>query len=155
MRIARFIVLWWLALGGWWILLVGTNAGLELIAAACAGVLGAALALGTRRQRLLRYRFERVWVARTLKVPWRILRELAVVSWALALHITRVRAVRSAYVANPFPTGQPDAISAGRRAIVTLADAISPNTIPVDMDCERGVVLRHALDSRRVSKTVP
>ena len=33
MRTLRFVALWWLGLGGWWVLLVGTNAGLELVAA--------------------------------------------------------------------------------------------------------------------------
>ena len=45
MGTALFVLLWWLALFGWWIVLVGTNAGLELIAGACAALLGALLAL--------------------------------------------------------------------------------------------------------------
>jgi hypothetical protein len=155
MKAARFVVLWWLALGGWWLLLVGTNAGLEEIAAACAAALGAALALGARRQRLLRFRFEPAWLARTLKIPWSVVRELAVVLWALALHLTRVRPIASAYRAIPFPAGRADAVSAGRRAIASLADAVSPNAYPVDIDCERDVVVRHELDPRHSTDQLP
>jgi hypothetical protein len=155
MRTVRFVVLWWLALAGWWVLLVGTNAGLELVAAASAASLGTALALGVRARRLLRFRFEPRWLAKTLKEPWKVVRELSVVLWALALHLTRVRPVRSAYRAFPWPAGRADAVSAGRRAIATLADCISPNTLPVDIDCERGVALRHELDPRRSSNELP
>ena len=154
MRTLRFVVLWWAVLGGWWILLVGTNAGLELVAAACAGTIALALALGLRRQRLLRFRFESRWLARTLKAPWQIVRELAVVVWALVLQLARVRPVRGAYRAIPFPTGRADAVSAGRRAVVALAESLSPNTLPVDLDCERGVVLRHELDPGAAGKDV-
>jgi hypothetical protein len=155
MRTLRFVVLCWLALGGWWVLLVGTNAGLELIAGACAGVLGTAVALGVRGQRLLRFRFEPRWLAKTLRAPLKVPRELAVVTWALIVHLTRVRPVRSAYRAFPWPAGRADAVSAGRRAVATLTDALSPNTLPVDMDCERGIALRHELDPRRASNELP
>jgi hypothetical protein len=149
------VALWSLALGGWWVLLVGTNAGLELIAAACAGVIGTCLALGVRRRRLLRFRFEPRWLAKTLKEPYEVVRELAVVFWALALHLARVRRVESAYRAFPFPAGRADAVSAGRRAIATLTDCLSPNTLPVDIDTERGLALRHELDPRRSSNELP
>jgi hypothetical protein len=152
---ALFVLLWWIALFGWWIVLVGTNAGLELAAGACAAVLAALLAAGLRRQRLLRFRFEARWLAKTLKVPWTVVRELGVVFWALTLHLIGVRRIRSAYRTLPFPTGGTDATSAGRRAVATEVDALSPNGIPVDMDCERGVALRHELDPRHASDALP
>jgi hypothetical protein len=151
----RFALFWWLALGGWWVVLVGTNAGLELVAAACAATLGTALALALRRRRLLRYRFEPIWVAKTLKEPWKIVYELGVVTWALALHLAGVRRVAGAYRTLAFPAGGSDAASAGRRALAVAADGISPNTLPVDVDCERDLALRHELDARRASNTLP
>jgi hypothetical protein len=60
------VLLWWLALFGWWLVL-GTNAGLELIAGACAALFGALLAAALHRQGLLRFRFEargRCWCGR-------------------------------------------------------------------------------------------
>lgn len=155
MGTALFVLLWWLALFGWWIVLVGTNAGLELLAGACAALLGTLVAAGLRRQRLLRFRFEARWLAKTLKAPWKVVQELGVVFWALALHLVGVRAINSAYRALPFPTGRADAVSAGRRAVATEADALSPNGIPIDMDCERGVALRHELDPRHASDALP
>ena len=155
MSTALFVLLWWLALFGWWVVLVGTNAGSELIAAGCAALVAALLAAGVRRQRLLRFRFEARWLAKTLKVPWNILRELGVVFWALALHLAGVRHVSSRYRALAFPTGGQDATSAGRRAVASVADAVSPNAFPVDMDRERKAVLHHELDPRHASNDVP
>jgi len=155
MHALRFAVLWWLALAGWWLLLVGTNAGLEELAGACAATLGTVLALAIRRRRLLVFRFERRWLARASLAPVRMVQETGIVLWALALHLARIRQVRSAYRAFSFPAGRQDAVSAGRRAVVTLADALGPNTTPVDMDCETGLVLRHELDPRHASNTLP
>jgi len=155
MKTLRFAVLWWLALGGWWLLLVGTNAGLEEIAAACATTLGTLLALGLRRQGLTRYRFEPAWVVKSLRFPWNVVRELAVVFWVLALHLARIRPVRSVYRAFPFPVGGADPTSRGRRALAATFDAVAPNTFPVDFDTERGVALRHELDPRYSSNDMP
>jgi hypothetical protein len=155
MGTALFVLLWWLALFGWWVVLVGTNAGLELIAGACAALVGALLAFGLRRQGLLRYRFEGRWLAKTLKVPWRVLYEIGAVFWALALHLVGLRRLSSRYRAFDFPAGGNDPGSRGRRAVAEAADSISPNTMPVDVDCERGVALRHELDPRRSSNSMP
>jgi hypothetical protein len=113
------------------------------------------LALALRQLGLLRYRFQPVWIGRALKFPWKVLQELAVVLWALALHLTRARPVHSAYRAIPFPAGRRESVSAGRRAVAVLADALSPNTLPVDVDLERGIALRHELDPRHASDELP
>jgi hypothetical protein len=155
MKGLRFAVLWWAALLGWWVLLVGTNAGLEEIAAASAATLGTLFAFGLRRQGLTRYRFEPASIARALTFPWKVLRELAIVFWALFLHLARIRPVRSVYRAFPFPAGGADPTSRGRRALAAAADAVAPNTYPIDIDTERGVVLRHELDPRHSSNDMP
>ena len=155
MRTAVFVALWWLVLTSWWIVAVGTNAGLELVAAVCAGLLGASFALALRSNGLLRYRFEARWLAKTRKVPWKIVHEIGIVFWALALHLAGLRRLSSRYRAFEFPAGGNDPTSAGRRAVASEADALSPNTMPVDIDCERGVVLRHELDPRRATNELP
>jgi len=155
MGTALFLLLWWIALFGWWLVLAGTNSGLELLAGACAGLLGALLALAARRRGLLRYRFQSAWLAKVLKVPWRIVYEMGVVFWALALNLAGLRRLSSRYRAFDFPAGRNDPTSRGRRAVAAAADSISPNTTPVDIDCERGVALRHELDPKRSSNSMP
>jgi hypothetical protein len=65
------------------------------------------------------------------------------------------RRLSGRYRAFEFPAGGDDPTSAGRRAVAAEADAMSPNTMPVDIDCERDVVLRHELDPRRASDELP
>ena len=155
MATALFVLLWWAALFGWWVVIVGTNAGLELVAAACAALLAALFAAALRRRGLLTYRFETVWLARTPRALWKVPQELLVVLRALALHLLGRRRLNGTYRAFPFPAGGGDAVSAGRRALAVEADALSPNTLPLDIDCERGLALRHELDARRTSNDLP
>lgn len=154
MGTAIFVLLWWIALFGWWVLLVGTNAGLELLAGACAATLATALAVALRRGGLLDYRFRASWLATVLKVPWRVLYECGVVFGALAMHLAGQRRLSSRYRALDFPAGGNDPESRGRRAMAAAADSISPNTMPVDIDPEHGVALRHELDPRRSSNSM-
>ena len=155
MATARFVLLWWAALFGWWIVLVGTNAGLELIAGACAALLGALSALALRRRGQLRYRVEGGWLLNLVRVPWRVAYELGVVFGALAMHLVGRRRITSRYRAFELPIAGNDPASRGRRALAAAADAISPNTLPVDVDPESGVALRHELDPRRASNDMP
>jgi hypothetical protein len=155
MGTAIFVLFWWIALFGWWILLVGTNAGLELIAGACAASVATLLAVALRRGGLLRYRFEARWLAKLLTVPWKVVRELGVVFGALALDMAGQRRLSSRYRAVEFPARRDDPTARGRRALAVEADALSANTLPVDVDCERGVALRHELDPRRASDEMP
>jgi len=152
---AVFALLWWLALFGWWVVLVGTNAGLELVAAVCAALLGALLAVGVRGRGLLRFRFEARWLAKAAKVPWKVVQEIVVVFWALALNLAGLRRVSSRYRAFDFPAGDHGPTSRGRRAVATQLDSFSPNTLPLDIDPDTGLALRHELDPRRTSNDLP
>ena len=105
MGTALFVLLWWLALFGWWIVLVGTNAGPELLAGACAAALAALLALVLRRHGLLSYRLRARRPARVLKVPWRVIYECGVVLGALAMHLAGLRRLNSRYRAFDLPAG--------------------------------------------------
>jgi hypothetical protein len=151
----RSIALWWLALFGLWLLFVGTRERYEAIAGVCAAAAGAAFAEALRRERLFGFQFELGWVAKASAVPWRVVRDFGILAWALFLHLARVRPVRSAYVAVPFPAGRRDAAAAGRRALATVLGTVSPNGIVIDIDTERKVALRHDLVPGRASDTVP
>jgi Na+/H+ ion antiporter subunit len=151
----RSVAAWSLALFGLWLLFVGTRQRYELIGGACAAVVGALFADALRRERLLRFRFELRWLAKVGAAPWKIVRDFGIVSWALFLQLARVRPVRSAYVAIPFPAGGNDAVSSGRRALGTILGTVSPNGIVVDIDTERGVALRHDLVPSKASNKVP
>jgi Na+/H+ ion antiporter subunit len=151
----RSWTLWWLVLFALWVVMQGTNEAMEVAAGAGAAALGAVFAELARRQGLLRFAPEAAWLARSGRIPWRVVREFAVVTRALVLELLRLRRVRSSWVAVPFPAGGDDPVAAGRRAAATLIENVSPNTIAVDIDCERGRALRHDLDPRAANPTSP
>jgi hypothetical protein len=151
----RSAAIWWLALFGLWLLFVGTRERYELIGGACAAAVGAAFADALRGQGPLRFRFEEVGWPATRGVPWKIVRDFGILVWALALHLTGARSVRSAYVAVPFPAGRSDASSAGRRTLATVLGTITPNSVVVDIDPEHDVALRHDLVPSRAGDSVP
>jgi hypothetical protein len=128
---------------------------MELAAGAGAAALGALLAELARRQGLLRFAPELPWLAKVVRIFWQVPYDYAVLTWRLALHVAGVRPIRSAWVAVPFPAGGDDPISAGRRAAATVVENVSPNTIAADIDCERGVALKHDLVPERASPNVP
>ena len=64
LRLVAFTALWWIALFGFWLVLVGTNAGLELLAGACAAALGTSLAYALRRHGLLGFRLDAALLSR-------------------------------------------------------------------------------------------
>jgi hypothetical protein len=155
MHAVRSWASWWLALFGLWVAMEGTNEAMELGAGAGAAALGATLAEVARRQGLLRLTLDPRSLAFAVRTPWRAAREFVVLTQALVLDLAGVRAVRSAWVAVPFEAGGDDRRSAGRRALRPLIDNVTPNTIVVDVDCERELALKHDLVNSRAQKTVP
>ncbi len=93
MGTSLFVLLWWIALFGWWIVLVGTNDGLALIAGACVALLTALVVALLRRRGLLK----------ALNVPWKVVREIGAVFGAVALHLAGQRHLSSRYRAFDSP----------------------------------------------------
>jgi hypothetical protein len=149
-----FWAIWWVVLVGVWEANVATGETTEVLAGAIAAALGATLAEAIRRRGLARVRVRTRWLIPLLRVPLKLVTELGVLVWALALQLG-VRRVRGAYRAVPFPAGRSDPDSRGRRVVATLVGTISPNTIVVDVDPERKVALKHDLLPARASDAVP
>ena len=155
LHVVRSWVFWWLALFGLWVAMEGTNEAMELAAGAGAAALGATLLELVRRQGLLRFAPSAAAIGTSARLPRQVLRELWILTVRLALHVTGIRPVRSAWVAVPFDAGGDDPVSAGNRALRPLIDNVTPLTIVVDVDCDRDVALKHDLVPERASKTVP
>jgi hypothetical protein len=90
-RAAAFVLVWWVALFGWWVVLAGTDSALELAAAACAAFVVSVIAFGLRRRREARR------LAPMLGVPWKVAREVGAIFWALALQMAGQRERSSRY----------------------------------------------------------
>ena len=142
---ARFVA-WAGALFGLWLLLVGTNAGLEAIGGACAAVAAAAFQAAHRRCSERR-------IAASLRdalpfwpVPLRILRDFGIVVYALFVRR------RGAFRAVRVPVGGDNPRSRGRRALVAVLGSLAPNTYVVEVDAERKLALLHDLVSPRADR---
>lgn len=136
----RSWLVWALGLFLLWLALVGTIAWLELVAGACAAALGAFAAELVRERGLLDYRLP----APVLVRAWRPLVRIVPDFWALIVALVRAvasgRRPSGAYRAVPYPAGD-----AGSRAVATAAGSLAPNTVVVDVDRERDLMLVHVL----------
>lgn len=144
---ALFWLAWAAAMTLFWLLAIGVFSRLELVAALLGGAIAATAMLTVRRQRLLGFVPDPPWLARLPRALWQIVREFGVVAAAL---ITRPAGL---WRGLEFPAGGDDARSAGRRAIATWGETLSPNSILVDIDRD-GVALRHDLDPRQAPDRV-
>ena len=144
MRLLFAAVVWWLVLCGLWLLYVGSTTKEVLVAGGIAAALALASGLALRRLGLLRYGLDARWLARTVALPWYLLRDFALI----ALALLRGRP-EGAWRTVEFPVGGDDPRSAGRRALVGVLGTISPNAYPVDFDRDRSLLLMHVLDAER------
>jgi hypothetical protein len=134
------------ALFGLWLLLVGTTAGLEQIAGACAVLVAVTVHWAVMRTRTRRVDISLRDSAQFLTLPWAVVRGLGLVLLAL------VRRRQGAFRTVPAAAAGDDPAAAGRRAVQTLVNSFAPNTYVVAVDRERRVVLVHELDGRRTTR---
>jgi hypothetical protein len=98
MGTALFVLLWWLALFGWWIVLAGTSDAVKLVAGACVALLAALLVAFLRRRGLFK----------ALSGPGKVAREIGAVFGAVALHLAGQRHLSSRYPAFDSPPADAD-----------------------------------------------
>jgi hypothetical protein len=145
----RHVVSW---LGWWvfgfvlWLLYAGTIARLELLAGAAAAAVGATAAELVRSQGVLRFALPGRRLLRVWRIPGDLLREYAIVLGALARALLRGKRTPGRFQENPYDAGPTTTLAgAGWRALATVGGTISPNTIVIDVDPERDVILVHDL----------
>jgi hypothetical protein len=139
---------WWLVLFALYALLADSVVAPELVVGAVVAALGATGALLVRRDRpfLLRPRLD--W----LRGAWRpllgLFGDLVPLARALAGSGLRGRPPRSGYVERPLEPAQAgeDREAAGRQALTEILGSLAPNTVVVDVDTERSVVVTHRLE---------
>jgi len=145
---------WWLVLFGTWLLYNGQWASTELVAAACAGAVGATAAEIARRQAHQRLRFRPQHLRRIWRPVWSVVPQFFEVAGAALA--SPFRPVRGAFIEEPAGGRAGSDHPAGRaeRVFVTYAAGLSANDYVVDVDRERKVVLRHVL-LRRLLPPLP
>ena len=154
MHALRSWTLWWLVLFWLWILMQGAWEAMEIAAGAGAAALGATFAEVARRQGLLAFAPQPRWLARSLRLLWRVPYELGIVTRALVLDLLRVRRVRSRWAVAPVPGGRPAAVARGNRAAALVAENVAPNTMAIQA-ADPAEALKHDLVPGRGTAALP
>jgi multisubunit Na+/H+ antiporter MnhE subunit len=133
---------WWALLAALYVVLTDSRRLEELVAAGVVGALGATAAVIVRGERELVLRPRPSDVVGELRNVLRWPRDLALLATAL------VRRPAGRVVEMPFELTGDEARDAGRHALAVAGRSLTPNTIVIAVDEERGVVRAHELVAR-------
>ena len=144
LKTITFCSIEFLFLFGLWMLFVSQLRRAEVVAGVCAAALGAVAEGIVKARRLAKFRPRPGWLALFLWEPWYGLTGAAAVMRALARRLTGKKS-ESQFRGVPFHAGGTDSKSEARRAITITAVSVSPDTIVVGIDRERGFLLLHQI----------
>jgi multisubunit Na+/H+ antiporter MnhE subunit len=129
-----------------WLLLTTTINPLEMAAGAVAAAIAATIAELVRIQDLQAIRVRPRWLPRAGVLPRLVLSDTWTLFRALWRQLLFRRRVKGAFLALPFDPGdEDDPYAAGRRALITAAITVTPNTYVVGIDADRNLILVHQL----------
>ena len=129
-----------------WLVLTSTTNPLEMAAGALAAAIAATVAELVRLKDLQAIRVRPRWLPRAGVLPQLVLGDTWALCRALWRHLFLRRPVKGAFLALPFDPGdEDDPYAAGRRALITAAITVTPNTYVVGIDADRNLILVHQL----------
>jgi multisubunit Na+/H+ antiporter MnhE subunit len=134
-------VRWWLIGILVWLVLAATLARPDVIAAGAAGALVALAAWLPVRAGLVDYRLRWRWLVHLPRLPLQVAHDLVL----LAKVLVRPSTAAPRFRAVPYDGGGDEPEAVGRRALLTLAASLGPNTFIVGFDREHETVLVHQL----------
>lgn len=145
LRTVSILVLGALLGGGFYLLLIDTASLPELYALAGVAV-GCAVAFElAREQRFAESRIAPLWLLSGWRVIVKIPLDIALLCWDALVQVVSPRTARGKFRATAFGATADTPQDTGRRALSEWLGSISPNTIVVGIDTERGLVLVHQL----------
>ena len=153
LRPSRFWIAWYVPLVLLWLLFVDTFARSEVVLGLVAAAVAATAADLVRAQDLVRFRLEAHWLRDLYRLPWQVLVDSRLLAAALWRQLTG-RHVHGRFRALPFPRERDDASSAARRALVTGAVSLTPNTYVVGIE-DDGMLLIHQLGTDQANPVPP
>jgi multisubunit Na+/H+ antiporter MnhE subunit len=140
---------WWLVLAVLWLVLVDRAPSDELVAGALAAALGATGAVLVREQREVLLSPRARWATRAWRPLLGLVTDLAPlvrVLWRRG--IRRRRGDRGALVELRYAAVGDDGADAAHRVATAVLGSTAPNTVVVEVDVGRGVVLAHRLEAK-------
>jgi multisubunit Na+/H+ antiporter MnhE subunit len=142
----RAWLVWWALLAALWLALVDTVVVPELVVGAVAAAIAATGAVLVRGRRLVILRPRAAWAPAALRAMARFGPDLVPLATALWRRGVRRSDERGRLVAVPYGAGaETDPEAAAHRVLTEAIGSFAPNSIVVDIDRERGVLLVHEL----------
>ena len=131
--------------GGFYFLLIDITGVPELwtlagVAVGC-GVTGAL----AREEGFLEVRIVPWWLLRGWRLLYQIPRDIGILCWEALVQLLAPRAVRGEFRAHRFSAVEPTPRAMGRRVVAEALNSVSPNSIVIGVDDERGLLLMHQL----------
>jgi multisubunit Na+/H+ antiporter MnhE subunit len=140
----RSWLMWWALLVALYLLLADSVAVPELATGAIAAAVGATGAVVVRRRRQVLLCGRPAW----LRAVWRPALALVTDVWPLARVLVErgvLRRGEGALVEVPFAATSDGAEDTARRAVTEALGTLGPNTLVVEIDTDRGVLVAHQL----------
>jgi multisubunit Na+/H+ antiporter MnhE subunit len=141
----RAWLVWWALLAGLWLALVDTVVVPELVAGAVAAAIAATGAVLVRGRRQVLLRPRAAWLPGALRAIARFGPDLVPLASALWRRGVRRADERGRLVEVPYGAVADDREAAAHRVLTEALGSFTPNSIVVDVDTERRVLLVHEL----------
>lgn len=136
---------WWIALAALYVLLADSVVAAELVVAGVAATIGATAAVLVRRERPFLLRPRPRWLAAAWRPLLALFGDLVPLTRALVGQGILRRPRTGRLVEVPLTARGDDPDDVAYRALTQVLGSLGPNTIVVDLDESRGVVLAHQL----------
>jgi multisubunit Na+/H+ antiporter MnhE subunit len=141
----RAWLVWWVLLAALWLALVDTVVVPELVAGAVAAAIAATGAVLVRGRRQILLRPRAAWAPAALRAMARFGPDLVPLATALWRRGVRRSGERGRLVEVPYGAVGDDPEAAAHRVLTEAIGSFAPNSIVVDVDRERRVLLVHEL----------
>ena len=136
---------WWVVLAALYLLLADNTVLPELITGAVVTTVGATGAVLVRSQRRMLLRPRARWLIEAWRPLLGLFTDLVPLLQVLVTHGILRRPAPSGVVEFPYAHTGDDPTAAAHRAFTQALGSLAPNTVVVDIDQERGLLLAHQL----------
>jgi multisubunit Na+/H+ antiporter MnhE subunit len=139
---------WWAVSFVLWLLLTSTLDAQELLAGVIASSISAFAVSVVQAKEEFGFRPRLRWLLRATILPGQVISDCWVLTVALWRRVMRSKEARGSFKAFPYRHVADDSESAARRALVTAAISLTPNTYVVAFDRDKQEMIVHQLVSR-------
>jgi multisubunit Na+/H+ antiporter MnhE subunit len=145
-RRLKFWIAWYVPLVALWLAFTATLDRNEVLLGLVAAAVGATAQELVNAQDLTRFRLEPRWLRDLWRLPWQVLTDSWLLTVVLWRWLARGDVATGQFRTLPYPVvPEDDARANARKALVTAAVSVTPNTYVVGVEGDDGLMLVHQL----------